>query len=197
MNLSLIDILIAPDAPERFCEVRIRADAPLPSSCVVVIERPGQDKAFLATDGWQANYVRLATPIRHDPPAASCLRLSGSLLRFLETGYNYRITLFDDGGAQLGLFVVNWYLPPDLLPPVAPPRSMSAAVTDSTSDKRQPDPANPADELPGTGAAVLLPRPDTARTDQPPRQVKPCGCESQRMVFSTMVTCPFCGRALR
>lgn len=197
MNLSLIDILMAPDAPERFCEFRIRADAPLPSSCVVVIERPGQDKAFLAADGWQANYVRLATPIRHDPPAASCLRLSGSLLRFLETGYNYRITLFDDDGAQLGLFVVNWYPPPDLLPPVAPPRSTSAGVTDSTSDKRQPDPADPADKLPGTGAAVVPPRPDMGRTNQPSRNLKLCGCESQRTVFSTMAACPFCGRELR
>lgn len=196
MSLSLIEVRVAADAPGKYCEFRIAADAPLPATCLIAIERPGQDKAFLAADGWQSNYVRLATPVCHDEPDASCLRLSGTLLRFLETGYNYRLTLFDPHGTELGMFVVNWYPPPSFLSPAPPPHRPSAVATDATAEELRPVPADQDDEPPNVSAGFRPPFPDSPSHHQPTRQVTRCAqCKGE--VFSTFATCPYCGHVLR
>lgn len=193
MTLSLIDIRIANDAPEGFVEFHIRADALLPATCLVVIERPGQDKAFLADDGWQSNYFRVATSVRHDLPFVSCLRLSDTMLRCLETGYNYRITIFDPNGKELGLFVVNWFPPADLQSSVARQRLPPAVVL--ASDELRPVSTDPNEETPEAGPAVAPPHFEAPRISPPLRQVTRCGhCGGE--VFSTLINCPYCGHII-
>lgn len=194
MTLSLIDIRMALDEPEQFCEFRIYAEFRLPDACLLVIERPGQEKPYLGVDGWQANYIRLEAVIRYDLPTASCLRVPRGLLRSLETGYNYRISLFDCDGGELGYFVTNWYPPSGIFSPV---RSVGGPATEALGkEKIEPDPTYMV-ELPAKAEPSEKPPPQpSAPKKLLLRQVVRCrNCGGQ--VFSTVATCPYCGHLPR
>ena len=201
MTISLIDVRMAPDASENFCDLRIRTDAPLPETCLAVIERPGQEKAFLAADGWQANYVRLKISVLDQAPGISCLRMSRYLLVFLETGYNYRISLSGSDGKELGLFVINWYPPAGFLSPALPSRRSKPA---------EPDLLNPVVQQPvaEVEGEPVSPEPDpepAALRSSPPPRVAPKGPSLRQVmrctscggeVFSTFTACPYCGHPM-
>ena len=201
MTISLIDVRMAPDASENFCDLRIRADAPLPETCLAVIERPGQEKAFLAADGWQANYVRLKISVLDEAQDISCLRMSRSLLGFLETGYNYRISLSGSEGEELGLFVINWYPPAGFLSSARPLRRSKPAEPDFLDPVvEQPvaefveEPFSPQPD-PEPAALPTSPPPFVAPKNPSPRQVMRCpSCAGE--VFSTFTACPYCGHPI-
>ena len=161
--------------PNGFFEIIIGSQRPLPEYGQVVIERPGQQEAYLATKGWQANYAYLEITICQDNTSLLGLRLSRNLMRFFQSGYNYKISLFDLNQAELGFLVISWDLgddvvvPPHPIPPEPPPPS--------------PDPL-PGEPTPAPQIEVLAPR-EVIRC-------KGCGHE----VFSTFLACPFCGTSL-
>jgi hypothetical protein len=197
MTISLIDVRMAPDASENFCDLLIRGDAPLPETCLAVIERPLQEKAFLAVDGWQANYVRLQISVLDEAQDISCLRMSRSLFGFLEAGYNYRISLYGAEGEELGLFVINWYPPAGFLSPARPLRPSKPAEPDLLDPVVVQPMAEVVEEplSPEPAALPSLPPLPVAPKNPSPRQVMRCpSCGGE--VFSTFTACPYCGHPM-
>ena len=120
MAIEFIGVRHDPSFPDQFFEITINRDAPLPDICQVVIERPGQEEPYLASRGWQANYTHIEISLRQDETTLKGLRLSQKLLRFFEAGYNYKISLVDLEGRDLGFLVIGWNPTEQFLNPPSP-----------------------------------------------------------------------------
>ena len=177
-------IAVRPDFhdPNEFFEIIISRKQPLPEFCGAVIERPGQEEAYLAANGWQANLAHLEVTLREDDISVFGLRLPRSLLRFFQPSYNYKISLFDVNQGDLGFFVIGWNPPDGVINQPSPETlqinhgSMLSPAIHPVPSQREPD------EVQKTAISAQ-------------RQVIRCGdCNVE--IFSTFSSCPFCGSAL-
>jgi hypothetical protein len=183
MGFDLIGFRPDPDFPDRYFEIALRVESALTEQCNIVIERPGQEKAFLSTGGWQAGYARIEVQTRQGGGGLNALRLPKSLIDFLEVGYNYKIGILDGKGEDLGFFVTSWN--PDAALMKRPPASAPVAKL------AEPAPEEP--ELPQE-----LPVRRTGLEDVPPRKAETAravircdNCNGE--IFSTFAICPYCG----
>jgi hypothetical protein len=176
MDFQQIDFRPDPYFPDRYFEIALRAEPELPNLCHVVIERPGQEKAFLWTSGWQAGYVRIEAQTRQDGIGLSLLRLPQSLIDFLEVGYNYKISILDGEGKDLGFFAKS--LDPRMLkrPPAGPP--IDTGVTEAKETELPPvQPIRPTDTHP---VVINMPR----------STIRCTNCKGE--IFSTSANCHWC-----
>jgi hypothetical protein len=152
-----------------------------------VIERPGQEQAFLASGGWQANYTHLKVSLRQDDTPRQGLRLSRDLLKFFESGYNYKISLFDLHDQDLGFFVIGWNPGQELLIQPSP-----EGLHPIPEPRREPEPEpEPAPRL----GPEPLPEPELEPILVAAREVVQCRkCRGE--IFSTFSACPYCGSSL-
>ena len=186
MTINQIAVRPDPTLPDQFFEITISTQFPLLGACKAMIERPGQEEAYLASSGWQANYTHIEVALRQDHTPLQGLRLSRNLLRFFEPGYNYKISLFDMQGAELGFFVIGWNPGQDLLTPRRP-----ADLPIATEPMPELEPIPQTVPLPPEFKAVQV----QPRVFVSPREViqcRKCGGE----IFSTFATCPYCRSSL-
>ena len=213
MVIDLIGISPDPSIPSQFLELNLGTQFPLPETCEVVIERPGQEEPYLAPGGWQANYTQIRVQLRkigrrRDDLPLYGLSLSREILRFFEAGYNYKISLFELQGGELGFFVIGWDHVSEPLPNPEPspvPEPMPQPVPQPVPEPEpspMPDPEPfPDPEPPPDPGPEPLPGPSPA--SMPNHQPKPIGasvvlrcpkCDGE--IFSTFSTCPYCGSSI-
>ena len=183
MGFDQISFRPDPEFPDRYFEIGLRAEPALPALCHIVIERPGQEKAFLSPGGWQAGYARIEAQTRQDGGGLNALHLPRRLIDFLEVGYNYKIGILDGKGEDLGFFVTSWNPDADLMkrPPASAPVAKLA----------EPAPEEP-EIPPDTPVRRAEPEDALPRKDETPRAVIRCtNCNGE--IFSTFAICPYCG----
>lgn len=167
----------------------VRGDLPLSDSCKIVIERPGQNRPYLAESGWQSNYKKCLIDVVRSGEAEFGLRLPLAFAQYLDSEHNYKVELFDLADMSVGTFGMNWSPPPRLrvvrTEPVAPPPA------EVEEDPPQPEP----DPIPIPDPVFPEPEEDPyipPRPPQPKREVMNClHCGGQ--IFSTFAVCPYCG----
>ncbi len=192
MLIDLIEVRPDLSMPKQFFEITICTAAPLPNSCEVVIERPGQDKPYLASSGWQANYIRLKVVLRKDVTPHCGLRLPRDILHFFETGYNYKMCLHDLQDGELGFFVVSWDPSRELLNQQSIPTQPVAAPPIQVLETELLASEEPKSILDQKPEVMLNPVQKLKPISDRPRVVmrcKKCGGE----IFSTFASCPYCG----
>jgi hypothetical protein len=166
----------------------------------VAIERPGQDRPYLASGGWQANYTCIKATLHRDGAEIHSLRLPRNLLSFFEPNNNYKISLLNLQGEDLGFFVMSWDLGPEVRPNPKPPRVPDPEATQVSGLELVPVPSPTPIQ---TAELVLVPNVTPLVLEGPiPRPVSPAGptvtqCKRCRGdVFSTFSACPYCGFSL-
>lgn len=200
MIIDLIGIRTLSSFSNDCFEVEISTASALPEICEVAIERPGQDRPYLAYGGWQANYTCIKASLHQDGAGIHGLRLPRNLLSFFEPNNNYKISLLDFQGEDLGFFVMSWDLGPEIRPIPKPPRVPIPEPTQVSGIElvQAPSPApRQTEEL------VLVPDVTPLVLEgQIPRPVSPAGptvvqCKKCRGdVFSTFSVCRYCGFSL-
>ena len=181
MSYDQIGFRPDPDFPDRYFEIALRAEPALPALCKIVIERPGQEKAFLSTSGWQAGYARIEAQTRKDEGGLNALRLPRSMIAFLEVGYNYKIGILDGQGEELGFFVTSWNPGSALMK--RPPARVDVA---KPAEPEEPElPSEP--HVRRTGQEDAPPR----KAETPRAVIRCANCKGE--IFSTFASCPYCG----
>jgi hypothetical protein len=202
MIIDLIGVQTGSSFPNDCFEVEISTASSLPEICEVAIERPGQDKPYLASGGWQANYNCIRASIIQDGSVVHGLHLPRNLLRFFEPGNNYKISLFDLQGEDLGFFVMSWDLGPEVRPNPTPSRVPDPEPKQISSPELA--------QLPSTAqilnaAPVSVPDVMPLKLEGPiPTPVAPVGpiiiqCRNRKCrgeIFSTFPACPYCGSSM-
>jgi hypothetical protein len=176
-----------------------------------VIERPGQEEPYLSPGGWQANYTQIRAQLRkigrrRDDAPLHGLRLSKDILRFFEAGYNYKISLFELQGGELGFFVIGWDHVVEPVPNPEPspvPEPMPRPEPDPKPFPMPgPEPLPDPEPSPDPGPEPQ-PLPDPSPAPMPDPEPKPIGVpvvvrcpECDGEIFSTFSTCPYCGSSI-
>jgi hypothetical protein len=163
----------------------VRGDLPLFDSCKIVIERPGQNRPYLAESGWQSNYQKCLIDVVRSGEVDFYLCLPLSFARYLDSEHNYKIELFDLSDLSVGTFGMNWTPPPR-------PRGFRVEPVTPAPVKVEDDPPKP-EPIP----EPIFPEPEVVLYMPPgsplkKREVVNCvHCGGQ--IFSTFSVCPYCG----
>ena len=157
----------------------VRGDLQLSDSCRIVIERPGQNRPYLAESGWQSNYTKCLIHVVSSGQGDFDLCLPLSVTEHLDSEYNYKVELFDLTDESVGVFGMNWTPPPrgrsKRVAPVVPPPVYVPPETEPVPEPVVPEPI------------YEPPKPRVAQ-----RTVMNCvRCGGQ--IFSTFSACPYCG----
>jgi hypothetical protein len=200
MIIDLIGIRTVSNFSNDCFEIEISTASALPEICEVTIERPGQDRPYLASGGWRANYTCIKASIHQDGAEIHGLRLPRDLLSFFEPNNNYKINLLNLQGEDLGFFVMSWDLGPEVRPNPAPRRVPDPEPKQISGLELSQGPS-PAPKQ--TAEPLLVPYVAPLVLEGPiPRPVSPAGptviqckkCFGD--VFSTFSACPYCGFSL-
>lgn len=177
-----------------YLRLRLGGSIPVSRSLKIAIERPGQNRPYLAGNGWQSNYTREVIEVLFSDAPTFDLRLPMGLARFLDSEHNYKVELFDMVDNSLGAFGMNWLPPPRAIVPAPPPKE--------PDEERVPDePVHEPDAL-----VIVIPEPVVTELESEPVQIKrptavnrtveTCSnCGGQ--IFSTFAVCPYCRAQLR
>lgn len=177
-----------------YIRLRLGGSIPASRSLKIVIERPGQNRPYLAESGWQSNFTREVIEVLFSDAATFDLRLPMGLARFLDSEHNYKVELFDMVDNSLGAFGMNWLPPPRAIVPARPPKE--------PEEERVPE--KPVHEM--FALDIVIPEPTAAELESEPahiakpsavnRTVETCSnCGGQ--IFSTFAVCPYCRAQLR
>jgi hypothetical protein len=181
MNIGYVGADYRPGLNAETFDLIITIDREIPVSCKIAIERPGQERPYLAANGWQSNYKRLSIKVIPKGQGNYLLNVPVEFAKFLDAEHNYKVDLFDETDGVLGFFVMPW----------APPAKMRSSRSATPFVQPEPQPVKQAEstlveELPRV-PPVVPDKPKTIiRTLQNCRR---CGGE----IFSTLVACPYCG----
>lgn len=167
----------------------VRGELPLTDSCKIVIERPGQNKPYLAENGWQSNYKKCLIDVVRSGEVDFDLCLPFGFAQHLDSEHNYKVELFDLNEMHVGTFGMNWTPPPRLRAVRAEPISPSPVKAMEEPPEPQPIPEPPLQEF--EDEPFIPPRTPAAK-----REVVNCAhCRGQ--IFSTFSVCPYCGTPLK
>ena len=166
-------------------DLLVRGDFSLSNSCKIVIERPGQNRPYLAEDGWQSNFRKCLVEVIPSGGGNFTLCLPLAFADYLDPEYNYRVELFDLADESVGLFGMNWTPPPRIRAKAVDPAVQPVVKDDDSSSEDMPEQKPIAPEV--KADTYEPPKPRAA-----PRTVLNCTvCRGQ--IFSTFKVCPYCG----
>jgi hypothetical protein len=180
MNIGYVGADYSPGLNAETFDLIITIDKELPGNCKMAIERPGQERPYLAANGWQSNYKRFSIKVVPKGQGSYLLNVPVELSKFLDAEHNYRVDLFNETDGVLGFFGMNWS------PPVKmrSPRPAPPFVQPEPQPVKQAEPAL-GEELPPVPPVV----PDKPKTiTRTVQNCRKCGGE----IFSTLVVCPYC-----
>ena len=185
MTIEYLGVRSDPTGSRNSLNLIVRGELPLTDSCKIVIERPGQNRPYLAESGWQSNYEKCLIDVTRSGEVDFDLCLPFSFAQYLDSEHNYKVELFDLTDMSVGTFGMNWTPPPKLravrVEPVVPPPVVIEALPEP---ELIPEPVFPEPE---DESYIPPPRNPVAK-----REVVNCvNCRGQ--IFSTFSVCPYCG----
>jgi len=167
----------------------VRGHFPLSDKCKIVIERPGQNRPYLAEDGWQSNCEKCLIEVAPSGEVDFDLCLPLAFARYLDSEHNYKVELFELNDVSVGTFGMNWTPPPRIRAARSEP--IPPAPVKVVQDLPEPEPEATPDQDPIIEEAHIEPYvPSRPRVND--RVVQKCiRCRGQ--IFSTFSVCPYCG----
>jgi hypothetical protein len=164
----------------------VRGDFSLLEKCKIVIERPGQNRPYLAENGWQSNYSKSLIDVLSSGESEFELCLPLGFAQYLDSEHNYKVELFDLDDDSVGIFGMNWTPPPRVKALRVEPVTLATVDVVENLPEHEPEP--------------LVQEPEIALSEPPRRRVvnrkvRNCvRCGGQ--IFSTFIACPYCGSAI-